>query len=106
MTRVSVIVKRMTVIRFSDAKPGELAIFARLLTNSEGNMSPRLARYVLTLGFTGAEQARINELADRNQRAYASPEEHDELMSYVKAGHLLALLHSHARKTLKKRKVS
>jgi hypothetical protein len=96
----------MTVLRFSNGKPGELAIFARLLSNSEGNMSPRLARYVLTLGFTGAEQARMNDLADRNQRGRASPEEHDELMSYVKAGHLLALLHSKARKALKKRKVS
>jgi hypothetical protein len=37
----------------------------------------------------------MNELADRNQGGRASPEEHDELMSYIKAGHLLALLHSH-----------
>ncbi len=34
------------------------------------------------------------------------PEVHEELMCYVKAGHLLALVHSQARQALKKPKVS
>jgi hypothetical protein len=89
-----------------NAKPSEFAIFARLLSNSKGDMSPRLAHYILTLGFTEVEQARIEDLASRNQLGRASAEERDELMSYVKAGHLLALLHSKARKALKKRKAS
>ena len=84
----------------------ELAIFARLLSNHQGDMSPHLARYVLTLGFSDAERARMDDLAVRNQDGRLSPDEHDELMNYVKAGHWLALLHSKARKALKKRKVS
>jgi hypothetical protein len=88
------------------AGTSEFAIFARLLSNHKEEMSPRLARYVLTLGFNATEQARMKELATRNQDGGLSAGEHDELMSYVKAGHLLALLHSQARKALKTRKVS
>jgi hypothetical protein len=84
----------------------DVAIFGRLLSNHKGEMTPDLARYVLTLGFNDTEQARMRELAAGNQHGGLSAEELEELMSYVKAGHLLALLHSKARKALKKRKVS
>ena len=97
---------RMATTPAGKTKTSEFAIFARLLSNHEGDMSPRLARYVLTLGFSAAEQARMDDLAVRNQDGCLSPDQHDELMNYVKAGHLLALLHSRARKALKKRKVS
>jgi hypothetical protein len=87
-------------------KTSELAIFSRLLSNHKREMSPRLARYILTLGFRPKEQAHMAELAVRNQGGRLSEGEREELMNYVKAGHLLALLHSKARKALKKRKVS
>jgi len=48
----------------------------------------------------------MDDLGVRNQAGRLAPDEHDQLMSYVRAGHLLALLHSKARKALKKRKVS
>jgi hypothetical protein len=48
----------------------------------------------------------MEKLAIRNQAGRLSLDELDELMNYVKAGHLLALLHSKARKALKKWKVS
>jgi hypothetical protein len=97
---------RMATAPAGKTRTSELAIFARLLNSHRGNMSPRLARYVLTLGFGVADMARMDELAVRNQEDCLSPDEQEELMNYVKAGHLLALLHSKARKVLKKRKVS
>jgi|RhiMetdeSRZDD1v2_1073273.scaffolds.fasta_scaffold2953465_2 hypothetical protein len=96
----------MTTRQTANAKTSEAAIFGRLLTNSEGEMAPGLARYILTLGFNSEDQARMTDLAARNQDGALSLEEQDELRSYVRAGHLLALLHSKARKALKKRKVS
>lgn len=69
-------------------------------------MSPAPARYVLTLGFGDADQERMNELATRNQTGDLSVDEHEELMKYVRTGHLLALLHSQARKSLNKKKIS
>lgn len=83
-----------------------IAIFSRLLKLDEGDMSPLLARYVLTLGFAETDQARMSDLAARNQQTKLSRPEREELDNYVRAGHLLALLHSNARKSLKKRKVS
>ncbi len=87
-------------------RSSEIAIFARLLKTDEGDLSHKFARYVLTLGFDEEDQARMKDLAERNQSADLSPEEQEELRNYVKAGHLLALLHSKARKSLQRKKVS
>jgi len=106
MAQFHVMVMHMKTTSAQKTKISEFAIFARLLSNSRGEMAPPLARYILTLGFNDAERARIDEFTDRNQRGVASSDERDELLNYVKASHLLALLHSKARKALKKRKVS
>ena len=87
-------------------RTSEVAIFGRLIKTDNGDLSRELARYILTLGFDEEDQARMRELAEKNQEGALSPEEQEELQNYVKAGHLLALLHSKARKSLKKRQVS
>jgi hypothetical protein len=87
-------------------RTSELAIFGRLLKPDKGDLSRELARYLLTLGFGEEDQARMRELAERNQAGALSSAEQEELQNYVKAGHLLALLHSKARKSLKRKKVS
>ncbi len=81
----------------------EVAIFGRILSNARGSMSADLARYVLTLGFGDDDQKRMKDLAERNQDGALTPAEHEELMSFVRAGHLLALLHSKARQSLRKK---
>jgi hypothetical protein len=88
------------------SRNSELAIFGRLLKADKGDLPRDLARYVLTLGFGGEDQARMKELAERNQEGNLSSQEQEELRNYVKAGHLLALLHSKARKSLNPKKVS
>ncbi len=87
-------------------KTSENAIFARLIKADDGNLSGELASYVLTLGFGEDDQARMRELAARNQEGALTPDEVEELRGYVKAGHLLALLQSKARKSLTQKKVS
>ncbi len=77
-----------------------MALFGRILANGRGEMSPELANYVLTLGFGESDQARMSDLAERNQAGALSAEEHEGLMSFVRAGHLLALLHSRACQAL------
>ena len=85
-------------------RTSEIAIFARLLKADDGNLSRGLARYILTLGFDEDDQARMRELAERNQEGDIGPDEREELQNYVRAGHLLALLHSKARRSLKPKK--
>ena len=87
-------------------RASEIAILARLFKADEGTMPRALACYILTLGFDEEDQARMRDLAERNQQGALSHDEQEELRSYVTAGHLLALLHSKARKSLKRRKVS
>jgi hypothetical protein len=43
----------------------------------------------------------MRELSERNQEGALATKERDELQSYVKASHWLALLHSKARRSLK-----
>lgn len=84
----------------------EIAIFGRLIRADESDLSRELAGYILTLGFDERDQGRMSELAERNQDGRLSSEEKEELGNYVKAGHLLALLHSKARRSLKASKTS
>jgi hypothetical protein len=84
----------------------EVAIFGRLIQDQKGDLSRDLARYVLTLGFSGDDQSRMSDLAARNQEATLRGDEQEELHNYVRASHLLALLHSKARKSLKRRRAS
>jgi hypothetical protein len=88
------------------SKTSELGIFGRLIKADDGDLAPEFARYLLTLGFEEPDQARMLELAERNQSESLVAEDREELDSYVKAGHLLAMLQSKARKSLRREKAS
>lgn len=79
-----------------------MAILGRLLGNGRKRMTADLARHVLGLTFSAADRARMTELAARNQAGNLSAPETKELRAYANAGCLLGILHSKARKALKK----
>jgi hypothetical protein len=85
---------------------GEVAIFGRMIQAENGSLDRGLARYLLTLGFPKPDQQRMNDLASRNQEGLLNSNEQEELQNYVRSGHLLALLQSKARKSLKRRRAS
>ena len=62
-------------------KTSEIAIFARLIKADEGNLTRGLASYLLTLGFDEDDQARMSDLADRNQDGNLASEEQEELLN-------------------------
>jgi hypothetical protein len=78
----------------------EVAILARILGNDQGQLPPEQARYMLELSFSDRDKARMHELAVRNQDDGLSPAEKEELFAYSKAGDLLSILKSKARRTL------
>jgi hypothetical protein len=80
----------------------EAAIFGRVIEADDGDLAPELAHYILALGFRPADKSRMHELAVRNQNGGLTPAEKDELHKYVNVGHLLAVLQSKARKSLKR----
>lgn len=83
--------------------PNEITILARVLGNKQGRMPAPIARYLLNLGFSEADQARMHDLAVLNQDDRLTPTEKDELFAYAKAGTLLSILKSKARTTLRKK---
>jgi hypothetical protein len=78
----------------------EVTILARVLANERGQLPSDLARYILDLGFSDRDKARMHDLAVRNQDDALSPVEKDELFAFGRAGDLLAILKSKARRTL------
>lgn len=82
------------------ACPSEITILARVFANEHGQLTPRLARYLLNLGFSAGDKARMHDLTSRNQNDELSPSEKQELFAYAKAGTLLSILKSKARRAL------
>lgn len=78
----------------------EVTILARLLGKDKESLPPRMARYLMDLGFSDRDKARMHELAERNQNDELSSAEKDELLAYAKAGTLLSILKSKARRAL------
>jgi hypothetical protein len=78
----------------------EVTILARVFDNERGLQPRGLARSILTVGFSERDKARMHDLAVRNQADVLSPEEKTELFAWAKAGTLLSILHSKARRTL------
>jgi hypothetical protein len=79
----------------------EITIIARVLGNDRGRFPANIARYILTLGFSEREKAHMHDLAVRNQDDTLGPAEKEELIAYAKAGSLLSLLKSKARRVLR-----
>ena len=86
-----------TITHHSDS---EIAILARILANQRGQLPLQLSRYILKTGFTGEDKARMHDLTVRNQDDALSPDEKEELLAYGKAGTLLSILKSKARRAL------
>jgi hypothetical protein len=79
----------------------EVTILARVLSNGRGQFPTAIARYLLNLGFSEADKARMHDLAERNRRDALSPAEKQELLAYGKAGSLISILKSKARRNLR-----
>ena len=94
----------MATITTNDAGQSEVAILARVLGSGQGQLPADMARYILTLGFSDDDKARMHDLAVRNQNDDLSAAEKEELFAYGKAGTLLSILKSKARRTLKARR--
>ncbi len=78
----------------------EVTILARVLGNDQGQLSSEMAHHILHLEFSDRDKARMHDLAVRNQEDALSAPEKEELFAFGKAGDLLAILKSKARRTL------
>lgn len=84
------------------ATEAEAAILKRVIAPDSGGMPIEAARQILNLGFDEADHVRMGELSEKAQEGKLSQEEREELEGYINVSHLIALLQSKARTSLKR----
>jgi hypothetical protein len=87
----------------TQAATNEVAILGRVFEPDEPSFSPEVARCILGFGFPEEDRSRMRELSAKAREGSRSPEEAAEIDSYEKAGHILSLMKSKARLSLKQR---
>jgi hypothetical protein len=78
----------------------EVAIWERII-HPEGKLTPDTARGILHLSISKSDQKRMQDLVLANQERKLSKKEEMELDDYCRAGRLLSVLKSKARKVLR-----
>ncbi|WP_148598446.1 hypothetical protein [Aquisphaera giovannonii] len=85
----------------SQAGENEVSILARVFDDERGLTPPDLARSSLEARSNERHRACMHDLAVRNQSGTLAQAEREELRAFAKAGTLLGILKSKARRTLK-----
>jgi hypothetical protein len=80
----------------------DTAILSRLIRPEDDNLSTEAAEALLRIRFDQGDLDRMHELAAKNQEDRLTPGERDAMDSYRRVSFLLDLLHSKARRSLKK----
>lgn len=84
----------------------EVAILDRVIQPKNGSLPLAAARAWLQLNFVEQDRTRMHILAVKAQEGTLTRQEQDELNCYRRIGRLLDLMHSKARRSLRKRGVS
>jgi hypothetical protein len=80
----------------------DVAIMARIIDPSRGDFTLAAARSILKLDFDQWDKDRMEVLSQKARDGALNSEEQAEIDDYERVGHLLGLMHSKARKSLKK----
>ncbi len=80
----------------------EAAILGRLIRPDNGDLRAEAAEALLAIRFDSRELDRMHELAVRNQEDRLTSKEKAEMENYRRVSFLLDLMHSKARRSLKK----
>jgi hypothetical protein len=80
----------------------EAAIFSRIFEPDKPNLSAAAARSILQLDFPPRDRSRMNALTDKARYGNLTAAEGRELNNFIHVGHLLAIMQSKARQSLKK----
>ena len=78
------------------------SILERVIDPEKANWSPDAAHSILSLDFGEADRDRMNQLAEAARSGDISAEEKQELENFLLVGHMVDLLHSKARQSLRR----
>jgi hypothetical protein len=84
------------------SRVSEAAILSGLIRPDDGSLTPEAVEGLLGIKFERRDLDRMHELAVKNQDGVLAPPEGTEMENYRNVGFLLDLMHSKARRALKK----
>ena len=79
----------------------EVAIFGRVLEPEEANLDVAAARAILELDFKQADKDRMRVLLAKAKKGTLKAKEKVEIDNYERVGHMLSLMKSKARRSIK-----
>jgi hypothetical protein len=79
----------------------EAAILARIIQSEERELTPEVARYLLSMKLPPSDEERVQELSAKARSGSLTDSETQELDSYLHIGILLGVMQSRARRLLK-----
>jgi hypothetical protein len=79
----------------------EAAILARIIQSDERELTPDVARYLLSMKLPATDEERVNELSAKARAGSSTESEARELDSYLHIGILLGIMQSKVRQLLK-----
>ena len=85
----------------SQTDASEVSILNRILKPADPTFSPEGAQDILSLGFSASDKQRMRELSAKARAGALTAEEDAEAGRYELLGHLLGILQSKARRSLK-----
>ncbi len=85
----------------AQSNTSEAAIFSRVLQPNRANLSAAAARSILELTFNQADKDRMRVLSSKASEGTITAVEQEEINNYERVGHMLALMKSKARRSLK-----
>jgi hypothetical protein len=90
-------------MRMSQPGTSEVAIFSRILEPEQATLTAAAARAILDFDFSQFDKDRMRQLSLKAQEGTLTAEEQAAIDSYERVGHILSLMKSKARRSLKGR---
>jgi phage gp29-like protein len=87
------------------SETSEVAIFGRILEPDLASLDAAAARAILDLDFRQADKDRMHALLAKAKKGTLTAEEEIEIDNYERVGHMLSLMKSKARRSLKNSQV-
>ena len=83
------------------AGTSEVAIFGRVLEPDQATLDAAAARAILNLDFKQTDKDRMRALLAKAKKGLLTADEQVEIDNYERVGHMLSLMKSKARRSLK-----
>jgi len=95
---------KATRMQTSETDTSELAILSRVLEPDKPTLSLQAARDILALDFGRVDKERMRQLSAKARAGTLTPDEEIAIDNYERVGHVLNIMQSKARRSLKGRR--